>query len=45
MHMKNDDFDQLWTLNKVAEYLDVDARTVRRLAGNGAIPAFKVGYQ
>jgi excisionase family DNA binding protein len=36
-------FDQIVTINEVADYLRVNERTVYRMASAGKIPAFKVG--
>lgn len=33
----------VWTVEDVAEYLDVHAMTVYRYAKSGKIPAFKIG--
>lgn len=32
-----------WTVRQVAEYLNVNGRTVYRIAESGELPAFKVG--
>jgi len=40
-----DDRDQIMTIEKVARYLSLHELTVRRLAREGEIPAFKVGRQ
>ena len=37
--------DPIMTTDEVAEYLDLHPLTVRRLARDGEIPAFKVGRQ
>jgi excisionase family DNA binding protein len=37
--------DAIMTIDEVAEYLDLHPLTVRRLARDGEIPAFKVGRQ
>ena len=37
--------DPIMTIDEVAEYLDLHPLTVRRLARDGEIPAFKVGRQ
>jgi excisionase family DNA binding protein len=37
--------DPIMTVDEVAEYLDLHPLTVRRLARDGEIPAFKVGRQ
>ena len=36
---------QMMTVDEVAEYLQLHPLTVRRLAREGGIPAFKVGRQ
>ena len=36
---------QMMTIDEVAEYLQLHPLTVRRLAREGGIPAFKVGRQ
>jgi excisionase family DNA binding protein len=36
---------QMMTIDEVAEYLQLHPLTVRRLAREGSIPAFKVGRQ
>ena len=40
-----DDPDQIMTIEQVARYLSLHELTVRRLAREGEIPAFKVGRQ
>ena len=40
-----DNPDPIMTIDEVAEYLDLHPLTVRRLARDGEIPAFKVGRQ
>jgi excisionase family DNA binding protein len=40
-----DELDPIMTIDEVAEYLDLHPLTVRRLARDGEIPAFKVGRQ
>jgi len=40
-----DDYDQIMTIEQVARYLSLHELTVRRLAREGEIPAFKVGRQ
>ena len=40
-----DKLDPIMTIDEVAEYLDLHPLTVRRLARDGEIPAFKVGRQ
>jgi len=40
-----DDVDKIMTIEEVARYLSLHELTVRRLAREGAIPAFKVGRQ
>lgn len=40
-----DDPDQIMTIEQVARYLSLHELTVRRLARDGEIPAFKVGRQ
>ena len=37
--------DPIMTIDEVAEYLNLHPLTVRRLARDGEIPAFKVGRQ
>ena len=37
--------DPIMTVDEVAEYLNLHPLTVRRLARDGEIPAFKVGRQ
>jgi len=37
--------DPIMTVDEVAEYLDLHPLTVRRLARDSEIPAFKVGRQ
>lgn len=37
--------DPIMTVDEVAEYLSLHPLTVRRLARDGEIPAFKVGRQ
>lgn len=37
--------DPIMTIDEVAEYLGLHPLTVRRLARDGEIPAFKVGRQ
>jgi excisionase family DNA binding protein len=37
--------DPVMTIDEVAEYLHIHTLTARRLAREGAIPAFKVGRQ
>jgi excisionase family DNA binding protein len=37
--------DPIMTIDEVAEYLSLHPLTVRRLARDGEIPAFKVGRQ
>ena len=37
--------DPIMTIDEVAEYLHLHPLTVRRLARDGEIPAFKVGRQ
>ena len=37
--------DPVMTIDEVAEYLNLHPLTVRRLARDGEIPAFKVGRQ
>ena len=39
------DPDQIMTIEQVARYLSLHELTVRRLAREGEIPAFKVGRQ
>ncbi len=40
-----EDLDQIMTIEQVARYLSLHELTVRRLAREGEIPAFKVGRQ
>ncbi|MCD6553332.1 MAG: response regulator [Anaerolineae bacterium] len=40
-----DDMDKIMTIEEVARYLSLHELTVRRLAREGEIPAFKVGRQ
>ncbi len=40
-----DDVDKIMTIEEVARYLSLHELTVRRLAREGGIPAFKVGRQ
>ena len=40
-----DDLDQIMTIEQVARYLSLHELTVRRLAREGEIPAFKIGRQ
>ncbi|MDY7040685.1 MAG: response regulator [Chloroflexota bacterium] len=40
-----DDLDKIMTIEEVARYLSLHELTVRRLAREGEIPAFKVGRQ
>ncbi len=40
-----DDIDEIMTIEEVARYLSLHELTVRRLARNGEIPAFKIGRQ
>jgi excisionase family DNA binding protein len=40
-----DDVDKIMTIEEVARYLSLHELTVRRLAREGEIPAFKVGRQ
>lgn len=35
--------EPLWTVDEVARYLRLDPETVRGMARNGRLPAFKVG--
>ena len=37
--------DPIMTIDQVAEYLNLHPLTIRRLARDGEIPAFKVGRQ
>ena len=37
--------DPIMTVDEVAEYLNLHPLTVRRLARDGEIPAFKIGRQ
>lgn len=39
------DFNHIMTIEEVARYLSLHELTVRRLAREGEIPAFKVGRQ
>jgi excisionase family DNA binding protein len=39
------DFSQIMTIGEVARYLSLHELTVRRLAREGKIPAFKIGRQ
>ena len=45
MEKSTDKADPMMTLDEVAEYLHIHSLTARRLAREGAIPAFKVGRQ
>jgi excisionase family DNA binding protein len=45
IHKPLDDPDQIMTIEQVARYLSLHELTVRRLAREGEIPAFKVGRQ
>ena len=45
MEKSTDKADPMMTIDEVAEYLQVHSLTARRLAREGAIPAFKVGRQ
>lgn len=43
--MDNKSIPELMTIQQVAEYIQLHPLTVRRLAGDGNIPAFKIGRQ
>ena len=45
MEMLTHKADPVMTIDEVAEYLHIHSLTARRLAREGAIPAFKVGRQ
>ena len=45
MSEKTNNADSMMTVEEVAEYLSLHPLTVRRLARDGEIPAFKVGRQ
>ena len=45
MDKSTDKADPIMTIEEVAEYLHIHSLTARRLAREGAIPAFKVGRQ
>ena len=40
-----EDIDEIMTIGEVARYLSLHELTVRRLAREGEIPAFKIGRQ
>ena len=40
-----EDIDEIMTIEEVARYLSLHELTVRRLAREGEIPAFKIGRQ
>ncbi|MGC8827383.1 MAG: excisionase family DNA-binding protein, partial [Anaerolineae bacterium] len=40
-----EDIDEIMTIEEVARYLSLHELTVRRLARDGEIPAFKIGRQ
>jgi len=37
-------YPEIMTIKQVAEYLQVDEKTIYRLAQKGEIPCFKIGY-
>ena len=45
MDKSTDKADPMMTIDEVAEYLRMHPMTVRRMAREGAVPAFKVGRQ
>jgi excisionase family DNA binding protein len=45
MEQTVEDTAQMMTIDEVAKYLSLHPLTVRRLAREGRIPAFKVGRQ